>query len=304
MKRAFNQTFVVIFMTLLLFGVGGCGKKNPSKMSPMEVINLYYKAKDKGDTETLRRIIYFPPGTTDNQKEKRVKSELTGQDEIIMMQMFDGKVKAEYETILDENTAEVGVIATVRRKRGAFQQIILKKDEGIWKYHYSKWELTIDQLTEELRKNPQNTSLVYLLGETIFPDNPAKGEKYLMKYYELSPGGFWVDDDFLNRLEDINLAFNETDKYEKESLSILSSLPKGSSHRAQIYRELGQLYMEKRNYQKAQDYLDKAEQQLKLYPSPFEPKSLEKALNELKLRLEGKYVDILKEVEMAHKKTR
>jgi len=212
MKRAFNQTFIVIFMTLLLFSVGGCGEKDPSRMSPMEVINLYYKSKDKGDAETLRRIIYFPPGTTDNQKEKRVKSELTGQDEKVMTRMFGGKVKAEYETILDENTAEVGVITTVSRKRGAFQQIILKKEEGLWKYHYSKWDLTIDQLTEELKKNLLNTSLIFLLGSKIFPENPAKGKRYLRKYYEFSPEGFWVDDKLLNRLEDINLTFNETDK--------------------------------------------------------------------------------------------
>ena len=83
-----------------------------------------------------------------------------------------------------------------------------------------------------------------------------------------------------------------------ESNMLLNELPNApDGNRATVYLTLGQFCVEHENYNKAKEYLDKAEEGLKSYPFPIGELRLDKAREELKLRLEGKYHDILTEPE-------
>ena len=47
-------------------------------------------------------------------------------------------------------------------RRTPLMQVVLKRDEGIWKYHYSKSELTDEQLREMIKRNPPDPDAIYL----------------------------------------------------------------------------------------------------------------------------------------------
>lgn len=301
MKRAFDQIFVVIFMTLLLFSVGGCGENDPSKMSPMEVINLYYKARNKGDIETLLKIIYFPPAISAEQRKAKAKSLLSGGDEKGMMKLARTKINAEYEEIINDDTAEVGVVLWGGipgfKKRIPFQQVILIRENSVWKYVKSKYELTEDELVTIIRENPYDASAIYHLGRKYQPENSAKANRYFRKYYELEPKGFWISKEFL-----LNLNKNKDfRKIEIELLQKLPNTPERSPRRAGIYRTLGQYFSEYGDYEKARDYFDKAEKILALSPgeNSFANERLRIAKKAFESAMANKStdVDILRELE-------
>ncbi len=299
-KFLISTGFVVLGVYLLFFA--GCGrKKNLSQMSPKEVINLYYNARDARDKKTLRRIIYFPAETSESAIKEKIRALITSRQEKWLARIVKTKVQAEYEKSIDKDTAEVGVVVTGRGKRVPFQQVILKKQDGIWKFHYSKWELSIKQLTEELRENPKNVSVYYLLGNKIRPENPAKAYRFFKKYHKLAPEGFWISDEFLEMYKEDMRDFEHTEEYEKATLAEIQNLP---SHRiaskAKKYRTLGQLFTEKKDYKKAKRYFDKAVPYADGYPLTKE--RLTKSRKELQLRMEGKYHDILDEIEALEKK--
>lgn len=292
----------VLAILILVFVIGKIFiKPTLQNMSPKRMFNLYEKSRNRGDTELLKRIIYFPPGTTEQQKQEKVDSMVAVPDETILLGILGISEKAKYEKLLDENTAEVGTVAGSKfslDKQSPSKQIIFKKDEGIWKFHYSMWELSKEQLVERLRSQPENTSLYYILGMRILPDNIAKGHRYFLRYYELEPDGFWVDDDFRQSVIGYKKEFEQTEVYEKEILATIHSIHKDDvESKALVYRRLGKLFMELEDYEKAKMYFDTSSKLLALSPRRSEVKRLKEARLELQLRMEGKYVDLLIELE-------
>ncbi|MCH9022968.1 MAG: hypothetical protein IID32_09410 [Planctomycetes bacterium] len=282
----------VLVILILVFVIGKMFiKPNLQNMSPKRMFNLYEKSRNRGDTELLKRIIYFPQGTTEQQKQEKVDSMVAVPDETILLGILGISEKAKYEKLLDENTAEVGTVGVSKfriGKQSPLQQIIFKKDEGIWKYHYSMWELSKEQLVERLRAHPENTSLYYILGMAIQPDNIAKAHRYLLRYYELEPDGFWADDDFRRRVIEFKKEFEQTEIYEKEILATIHSIHKDDvESKALVYRRLGKLFMELEDYEKANMYFDTSSKLLALSPRRSEVKRLKEARLELQLRIEG-----------------
>ena len=214
--------------------------------------------------------------------------------------MVGTKRSAKYEKFLDNDLAEVGVECwSIKNllKQYPVEQVILKNDDGIWKYYYSMYDLTWEQLIEAIRKNPNDASLYYYLGVVTQSENPAKAHRYYKKYYELDSEGFWVTNSFLTKLKE----FEDIVGFENKMLRELSNIPPNSPDRATVYRTLGQLYMENLDYGKAGDYFDKAKTILEIDKDSLGIERLEKSKEELQLRMGGKYVDLLDELESLSK---
>lgn len=300
----------VLFLTVgVFFIVNKFRTKNLEEMSPKEVVNAYYKARDDGNVELLQQIIYFSAGTTEGQKQKRIDScNLTRSPEAkAIFSVMGMKNFAKYEKIIDEDSAEVGVCF----KGGILQsllagkpshiwksypadQIILKKDQGLWKYHHNKDNFTnTSELVEAIKKSPEDASLYYYYGIHTMSVNPYRAYKYFKKYYELEPDGFWVTEDFLERLKD----FEDINSFEKMMLNC--DAPPGN--KSGVYTKIGLGFAECKDYEKANQYYKKAEEVLLKYPGPLAEERLEKAKAELQLRKAGKYHDILTELEQNQK---
>ena len=284
---------------------------NPKGMSPKNIVKLYYKARNSGNTELLERIIYFPPETTDEQRRAKIQSIVVGAGEKVIMRMVGSRRKIKYEKFLDETTAEVGVITTGKvlpillsgrlsylGKQHPVDQVILKKDDGIWKYYYSMAELPKGVLIENLKNNPEDTDLYFHLARAYLDENPAKSHRYYLKYYELAPDGFWTDEDFGDLIKQYRKEYEDTEIYEQEMLVAINIMPANHILSKTIeYQRLCQLFMEKKDYKKASSYLMLAEETLKKDNSEYNywKRNLDKVKIELQLRLEGKYVDLLDE---------
>jgi hypothetical protein len=190
---------------LLLSLLHGC-KKEKRDMSPEDVVTMFYKARDAGDFETLNEILFFESEVSASQREKKIQSIISTSSEKTMMKMFAANIETKYEKILDNETAEVGVVVKAGiagvGKNMPFNQIMLRKQDGSWKYHYSRNSLTIDELIQEIKKYPDDASLYYLLGKLVRNDNPFEGYRFCQKYYDLEPDGFWVSKEFLSKLEE------------------------------------------------------------------------------------------------------
>ena len=280
----------------------GCSKKGDlSSLSPMEIVKKSYKASDEGDYELLRQITYFPPGTTEEEINKKIgySDSNSGAGAKKLMTMMGTKTITRYEKILNEDTAEVGTGMKVGIGPASFfvplDQEILKKDSGIWKFSYSRAHLTSEQLIEHLRKDPDNTWAYYHLGMSIQSDNRYKANKYYKKYYELNPDGFFVHRGFLEKLEE----WGNFEKQERIELGYALSAPPDSGGRVSRYIHLCQLYMEHNKYSQVAEYLEKAEKivrkKSKFYSS--EIAQLAKLKEELRLRMSGEYVDLLDELQ-------
>ncbi len=70
MKQPFLRYIFVVFA---IFSATGCGNKGLDQLSPKEAIELYYQARDDGDTELLQQIIYFPPGISEAQRKAKLE---------------------------------------------------------------------------------------------------------------------------------------------------------------------------------------------------------------------------------------
>lgn len=288
---------------LSVFLMQGCSKKkNLESLSPRQVAELYIKPENKSDIELRRQIIYFPPGTSEAEIRKIVCAASPSRDAKggeRMLRAAGLRMATEYEKILTEDTAEVGVVAIIGigplSKRKPADQLIMKKDNGIWKAHYYRGSLTKEQLVDTIREDPQTAWAYYHLGAEILADNPYKAYKYFNKYYELEPKGFWVDSQLL---EDVEFHRNPQ-KMEQILLENIERAPENSQSRVSSYIRLGQLFTAHKDFKKAQMYLDKAEDMLREnFPNNRNlSERLEKVVRELDLKKSGEYTDILTELE-------
>lgn len=304
-KKVFTAIALIV-LAVLAFNFLQDKAKDLSSRSPSEIVEMYCKARIDGDVELLEKIIYFPLGTSETDKHSKLQSIIACPDEKAVLRMVGARRSAKYEKFLDEDTAEVGVvcwsIANVL-KRYPVDQIMLKKENGIWKYRYSMHEITQEQLIEAIKKNPKDASAYYLFGVSVEPENPPKAHRYFLKYYELDPNGFWVCDNFMQRLKEFKKEFNETGIYEEEMLAMINNLPDNRiASKAVFYRKLGQLFLELKDYQKAEVYLEKSQDMFKIDPDRASIGELQKTQEELELRKSGKYVDLLDELESGQNK--
>ncbi len=283
----------------LFVAVGRDKSKRLDRLSPKEVMDLYEEARNDGDVELLQKIIYFPPGTSEAAKKSKAAPLVAGTSEKGVMGLARAKVKAEYEEILDEETAEVGVVLLGgipgMRKRVPFQQVILRKDAGVWKRSHSKHELTEEQLVSRIRENPYDASAIYHLGGKYASENQARAIRYYRKYCELEPKGFWIS----KELKDLIESYENVEQREKELLDKLQYIPEQSSDRAGVYRALGQLFTEHGEYEKAGQYFVKAEEILKFETNPRSGyrDRFERAKRAFELEIKGESFDLLKELE-------
>ncbi|MHC5173998.1 MAG: tetratricopeptide repeat protein, partial [Planctomycetota bacterium] len=257
-RRLLYFLAMLIIPTILV----SCSKRDFGQLSPQDVVNLYFKAREDGDVQVLKRIIYFPVEFSDQEKQEKINSILISSGEKVLRRGIGVKYKPEYEKIIDETTAEVGVVMLMgipgSKKRIPFQQVILKREKDTWKFYMTTHELTESQLISRIKEDPFDTSSIYLLGRKYQPENPVRASRYFRKYYQLDPDGFWVSDEFLSS---INRSM-DVQKREEEILADLKSMPKDACDRSTVYRTLGQLYIEQEDFTKAKMYLDKAAESL------------------------------------------
>jgi tetratricopeptide (TPR) repeat protein len=272
-----------------------------SRLSPSQTANLYYNACRDGDIELLRNIIYFPPDATERQIEQEIESRNLKNDHessTILVGMMGLRMKAKYEKMADNDTAEVGMIS----KAGALQclfagkpsyifkaipseQIILKRDGGIWKYYHNKNNFNdTSELVTAIKNNPEDASLYYYYGMLEISENPYRAHRCFKQYYELEPDGFWITEEFIAQLKD----YEDLSGFEKMMLNY--DTPPGNM--STVYIKLGLAFAECGDYLKAKQYYEKADEALTAFPS-IDIESLKKAKHELQLRIEGKYIDIL-----------
>ena len=238
---------------------------------------------------------------TEEQMQAKVESVVTGTGEKLMMRSMGIGTKVKYQKFIDETTAEVGTVASgifLIGKNHPGNQIILKKEDSIWKYSHIMAELPIEVLIENLKNSPEDTDLYFHLARAYIPVNPAKSHRYYLKYYELNPDGFWVSEDFLKLIKEYKKEFEDTEIYEKEMLAKIDGMSSVSS-KAIRYQRLCQLFMEKKDYTKANYYIKMAEDVLKKDSSEYNywKENLDKVKTELQMHIEGKYTDILTELE-------
>ncbi len=294
-----QKFLLLIFVVLAVFIAHGCGKKSLDGLSPKKVVELYYQAKDDGDAELLRQIIIFPQDATEEQIVSRIKSEITVSAEKTLTRAVGAKVTVEYEKIIDDNTAEVGVVIFMGipglKKRVPFQQVILKKEDVAWKFYMSANELTEEQLVSRIRENPYDASAIYLLGRKYQPENPVRANRYYRKYCQLEPEGFWVSKQLLEYIE----RSGNIEEQEKELLAELQYMPEQAPARASVYWTLGQLFTEHGEYKKAKVCFDKAEKILKLPSNQHSvyAESFDKAKKAFELEVADGVTDILMELE-------
>jgi len=297
------SVFVILVLIVIVFRWWKLNVYDPScleKLSPKQIMNLYYRSCSNGDAETLEKIISFPPGTTEEQKLAEAKSSSIGPNAGPLIKLVASRRKAKYGKIIDDNTAEVGVVSRAGLfgfgQENPVAKVILKKDDNIWKYFGGKYNLPGEQLFEKLKDNPEDADLYYYYDFRIMSENPAKANRFFKKYYELEPDGFWATPYFVRKLE-------EHEYFENEMLTLLDAenVPQDSPDRAGTYRKIGQFFVEKKDYEKAKLYYDKATEILKVSHDPLGTERLLKAKKELQLRVEGKYHDILTELEQNQK---
>jgi hypothetical protein len=287
--------FILIAISLWILYVYS-GKPNLAKLTPKKVVSLLEKESYNKDSTTLQQLIYFPPNTTEAVKYEMVKRYKRTSVEEKALRFFMS-AKPEYEKVLDEETAEVGVVMSglaAIRGRQPLWQYILKKDGGVWKIFCDRYDLSESQLISEFQRNPKDYSILYLMACHIQPENFPKAGQYYLKYYELDPKGFWVCDDFVQQISEYKKEFNSTAYFEMNLLLEIHALQtKQHNLKAVKYKYLGQLFSIKGDYTKAEQYFLKAEQELKRDPDPLGIERLQKSRQELQLRKEGKYKDIL-----------
>jgi hypothetical protein len=279
-----NLNIIAVWFAVgVILSTQGCKNNNDIKsLSPRQVVSLYIKAHNECNRELLRKIIYFPSGMSEAEIEKKlgpasISREAKGGERITRAAGL--RVTPGYEKILNEDTAEVGVLMKIGfgplSKDIPGDQYILKRENEVWKIHYARSELTKEQLATTIKENPQAAWVYYRLGMEIQSDNPYKACMYFNKYYELEPTGFYVDSELKNK---INILKNP-DYEEQELLKSLNERPENAGGRIIIYIRLSQLFVETGDFNKAQKYLNDCESLInkKKQLNPYLVESFKKA---------------------------
>lgn len=265
-NRLILKVIIACFLTLVLFS-GGCSKKgNLTKLSPKEIVDLYHTASGEGNYELLRQITYFPPNTTEVEINKKIGYDTDtniGKDTKALTSMIGVKVVSHYEKILNENTAEVGICVKTGvgplSKLTPVDQIILRKDDDIWKVDYSRNQLTQNQLIEAIKKDSEIAWPYYYMGMSLQSENPYKAYKFYKKYCKLEPDGFFVS----NRLQEKFARYENISKEEQRILEANKRIRENSDGQLSNYLYLCQLFIETGDYVKAKRYFTKAEDIIK-----------------------------------------
>jgi hypothetical protein len=275
-------------------------KGHLEKLSPIKMIRLSQKASSKKDVAVLEKIIHPDSDITikDVTRKLTEPERNAGFVEKAVCIIFGIRIKADYQKILGANTAEVGsymysIYWPFAKK--PIGMMALVKDDGIWKVHGDKWDW--GKMLEQLKQNPSDASSYYLYSQEVI-NEWFLAYRFKKKYYELDPDGFWVTDNFIEKLkadeEKYEINYKE---YERELLVQMKTYsPDGS---ARDYINLARIFMfhNNNNNSKAEEYLIKAENVLQQRKYTFYEEVFDRAWDELQLRKEGKYVDPLDELD-------
>jgi len=257
-NRKSHKIKYLLFLFLLVALVGCSKKGDLSSLSPMEIVDKYHTASGEGDYELLRQILFFPPDATEEEINKKVgydTNRSVGKDTKALTSMIGIKVVSRYEKLIDDNTAEVGIAIKagigLLGKYTPVDQVILQKQDGVWKIDYSRNQLTRNQLVDTIKENPKATWPYYYIGMSLQSENPYKAYRFYKKYCELEPDGFFVSDRLLEKFQ----RFENIEKEEHEQLEIIKAKPENSDGRLSRYLQLCQLFTETGDYAKAEMYL-------------------------------------------------
>ena len=304
-KMRFFQICYCLLLIVILYFVSGeilyhYRQTRLDKLSPKNIANLYDKAVFWNDCDLLEKIIHpensvftinrNPPQW---QKGEEYAARFFG---IIV----GAKREVSYQKIIDSSTAEVGFVhysiywPFAKHPSG---QDILKKYDGIWKIFGFKW--VSGKMLEELKKNPTDLSLYYHCAQDMANNqNRLLAYRFRKKYYELDPQGFWITEHFIKRLkvDEENYEINYKN-YERQMLTEIEEYSGTwkSSHKAKKCITLARIFMFHQNYQKAEHYLNQAENASRQDQRTKD--SFDHAWHELQLRKEGKYIDPLDELD-------
>lgn len=281
-----NISYGLLTIVFIGMAFGGARYIFQDRKSPEAIMKLYLAARDKGDTETLRKVIYFPPETTQEDIQKQLQLTITSDSEKMVAMIALSRIIVEYGRRIDDNTAEVGIAIKGYlpfSRRIPFQQIIFVKDGADWKYHYSKFELTEEQLEEMIKQNPADADAYYLLGKKYQSFNPVKASQYYKKYLELSPKGFWAENNLFRLIKE----YENLEEIEKKSARALLACPPQSPNRFIAYLSLAKMFADSGDVDKSKMYLEKGEAVYKLFNKPRDPDSIEfqKGKTEVELQI-------------------
>ena len=265
-----NRSLCVLVLGGLIFMLAGCKKSSHEtcpldSCSPRQIAGLYIDAYNNNDSDLLKKIIYRPSDVFDEEIERKISpsadKHFKGTEKLL--ESAGVKVDTEYEKILSEDTAEVGIIMKVGvgplSKRIPVDQFIMKKQDGLWKFNYAVSMLSKKELEKRIKISPETAWVYYNLGMLLQSDNPYEACKYFQRYYELEPEGFWVQDELLNKLQ----ILENPSKEESVLLKELNAYPEKAGGRVIVYVRLIQLFTATENFDKAKKYLQEAEALIK-----------------------------------------
>ena len=258
MNRNSHKINYFLFLFLLLTFMGCSKKGDLSSLSPMEIVDKYHTASGESDYELLRQIVFFPPDATEAEINKKIGYDTDPnirKDTKALTSMIGITIEVQYEKLLDEDTAEVGIGVKTGvgplSKFSPVDQMILQKQDGIWKIDYSRNQLTRDQLVDAIKENPKTSWPYYYIGMSLQSENPYKAYRFYKKYCKLEPDGFFVND----RLSEKFQRFENIEKEEREQLEIIKAKPENSDGQLSRYLQLCQLFTETGDYERAEMYL-------------------------------------------------
>lgn len=262
MLKTYIKWYVLSSISICIIFIAGCGmmgEPDLKKFSPKQSYEYYDKARHDGNVEALRKIMYFSPAMSEEEKQDKAKKTVACSTEKMYNKGIWGLIrpKVVYEKILSENTAQVGVVFQSKisfRPGSPFNEIILKKEDDIWKIYAYKTDIvyvaTIKELLEGIKKNPNDASAYYYLGKKYETEKHyVKAQEYYKKYLELEPKGFWATDNLRNKIK-------EKEEIEKKLLENLKGYSRETSiykepNMAYTYKKLGYYYMDVGENEKA-----------------------------------------------------
>lgn len=307
-----NIRLVHIFYFLLsipvLYLVGGeiiynCRKMLLPHLSPATMVNIYEKAWFRNDYDFLRKIVHPDSEIIDSEIVVNENLSPSGKNERLAVKIFSVafgiKSKAGYQKIIDEHSAEVGLVQySIYRMffpKEPVSQLVLKQHNGIWKI--MKYKYISGQMLKKLKDNPSDASLYYLYSNDIMNEH-FLSYRFKKRYYELEPDGFWVTQYFIEKLKSDEEQYETNYKeYEKKLLAEIKNYSSGM--KARNYVKLSRIFMFHQNSVKAKKYLSKAEEALRdgRQKYVFVEEIFNRALHEFELYEDGKDIDIFDELE-------